>query len=84
MQKIEWRSTLLIPAALAFLAAGQTACTRATPPPAATTSTAAKVVPVGTVKELMKGIVDPSSAVIWNAVGTASTKDGFVERRRWG
>jgi hypothetical protein len=36
-------------------------------------------VPVGTVKDLMKGIVDPSSAVIWNAVGTASTKDGFVE-----
>ena len=59
------------------------ACTqKATPPPAAATTAAAEtpMVPVGTVKDVMKGIVDPTSKAIWDAVGTESGKNGIVEK----
>jgi hypothetical protein len=36
--------------------------------------------PVGTVKEIMKGIVDANSAAIWDAVGTEETPRGTVEK----
>ena len=38
------------------------------------------MVPVGTVKDVMKGIVDPTSKVLWDAVSTESGKDGLVEK----
>lgn len=40
----------------------------------------AKAAPIGTVKELMKGIVDPNSAALWDAVGTEETPKGTVEK----
>ena len=36
--------------------------------------------PVGTVKDIMKGIVDANSAAIWDAVGTEETPRGTVEK----
>jgi hypothetical protein len=38
------------------------------------------MVPVGTVKDVMKGIVDPTSKAIWDAVGTESGPKGIVEK----
>ena len=34
--------------------------------------------PVGTVKEVMKGIIDPSSMAVWDAVGSESGANGEV------
>ena len=62
------------------LLAGQIGCAQSAPPPAATEITSSPVVPVGTIKEIMKGIVDPSSAAIWDAVGTESGPKGTVEK----
>ena len=41
---------------------------------------ASAITPVGTVKEIMKGIVDPSSKELWDSVGTESGPKGLVER----
>ena len=38
------------------------------------------MVPVGTVKDVMQGIVDPTSKAIWDAVGTESGRNGIVEK----
>src|SRR5262245_3472996 len=59
------------------------ACSKTTPPPtpaATTASSETPMVPVGTVKEVMKGIVDPTSKVLWDSVGTESGKNGLVEK----
>ena len=64
-------------------ALSQAACKSSTPPPAPETKPAAAattMVPVGTVKDVMKGIVDPTSKAIWDAVGTESGKNGIVEK----
>ena len=37
--------------------------------------------PVVDVKQLMQGIVDPASDVVWESVATIFTKDGVEERR---
>ena len=37
--------------------------------------------PVGTVKDVMKGIVDPNAMAIWDAVGAESTANGGLSRR---
>ena len=82
MPRVSWFLLLTIPAFTIFLVASQSACARSSSPapePAATTASS-KVVPVGTVKDIMKGLVDPSSAAIWDAVGTESTKDGLVDK----
>ena len=58
------------------------ACSRQAPAPAPVSSTAAEtpMVPVGTVKDVMKGIVDPTSKVLWDAVSTESGPKGLVEK----
>ena len=62
---------------VAFAACSQ----KAAPAPAAATTTAeTPMVAVGTVKDLMKGIVDPTSKAIWDAVSTESGKNGIVEK----
>jgi hypothetical protein len=61
------------------LAASGCQSTPAAAPPAAA-ATESPVVPIGTVKEIMKGIVDPNSAAIWDAVGTESGPKGSVEK----
>jgi hypothetical protein len=63
--------------AMAFAACNQ----KATPSPAAAATAAeTPMVPVGTVKDVMKGIVDPTSKAIWDAVSTESGKNGIVEK----
>jgi hypothetical protein len=59
------------------------ACKPSAPPPvpAARDATAeTPMVPVGTVKDVMKGIVDPTSKAIWDSVGTESGPAGLIER----
>jgi hypothetical protein len=53
-----------------------------TPPaaPASSQPAARTEVPVGTVKEIMKGIVDANSAAIWDAVGSEEGPKGTVEK----
>ena len=60
----------------------QSACTKAAPPAAAATTTTpfSPIAPVGTVKQIMKGIVDPNSAAIWDAVSTESGPKGDIEK----
>ena len=65
---------------ITVFASAQAACKRATPAAAPAEATADPMVPVGTVKEVMKGIVDPTSKAIWDAVGTESGKNGLVEK----
>lgn len=63
------------------MAASQSACSRpASPAPAAEKPAASVFTPVGTVKQIMKGIVDPTSAAIWNAVSTESGPKGVIEK----
>jgi len=49
-----------------------------------TTATAAKVAiegtPVGTVREIMKGMVDPNAEIVWGAVGVVHEKLGTTEK----
>lgn len=63
--------------AVAWAAAGCQATPTADQPSAHGTGTTA---PIGTVKELMRGMVDPNSDALWNAVGTEQTKDGTIEK----
>lgn len=59
----------------------QSACSQAAPAPAAAAAPApSPVAPVGTIKEIMKGIVDPNSAAIWDAVSTESGPKGEIEK----
>ena len=44
----------------------------------ATQSPVTETSPVGTVKDVMKGIVDPSSMAVWDAVGSESGANGEV------
>ena len=73
---------LLVSLVLASFDITQSACTQAAPPAAAATTTAppSPIAPVGTVKQIMKGIVDPSSAAIWDAVSTESGPKGDIEK----
>jgi hypothetical protein len=47
------------------------------------TATAEKIAtgsPVGTVREIMKAMVDPNAAIVWGAVGVVHEKHGTVEK----
>jgi hypothetical protein len=70
--------------AITVLVSTQAACKQATPAaiPGTTADTpkTTALVPVGTVKDVMKGIVDPTSKVIWDSVGTESGKNGLVDK----
>ena len=71
------RSVIASFIAISLAAAG---CQTAPASKPATEHVNAKVVPIGTVKELMKGIVDPNSAALWDAVGSEDTPNGTVEK----
>jgi len=76
------KSTLVLFPAFVFIVL-VSACSKSTPPPtpaATAASTETPMVPVGTVKEVMKGIVDPTSKAIWDSVGTESGPKGLVEK----
>ena len=69
--------------AVVLAVSGCKAAGRATDVGGATATTPAGGVapgPVGTVKQVMKGMVDPTSALIWNAVSTESTDKGLIEK----
>lgn len=66
---------------VASFVVSQSACKQAEPAPAAAAAAPSNpVTPVGTVKQIMKGIVDPSSAAIWDAVSTESGPKGDIEK----
>jgi hypothetical protein len=48
--------------------------------PAPVAQPAVEALPVGTIKEVMKGIVDPNAMAVWDAVGAESTPTGVVEK----
>jgi cytochrome c556 len=72
----------MVTLALGPLVVTQSACTQSSPPAAAaaTPTPSSPIAPVGTVKQIMKGIVDPSSAAIWDAVSTESGPKGDIEK----
>ena len=76
----------LYPLVLIAITLMLTACSNNQQAAASTTATPAATVasstiaPVGTVKEIMKGIVDPSSKELWDSVGTESGPKGVVEK----
>src|SRR5262245_6868375 len=73
-------STLLVVSALVVAACDANKSAAAgTATPAAPVATSS-FTPVGNVKEIMKGIVDPSSKEIWDSVGTEAGAKGLVER----
>ncbi|HEY7188910.1 MAG TPA: hypothetical protein VH436_20275 [Vicinamibacterales bacterium] len=77
------RSYWLFPVAIALVLA---ACNTNRQAAAGTTSAATATVassnlaPIGTVKEIMKGIVDPSSKGVWDSVGVESGPKGLIDR----
>ena len=71
-------STLIVMSAVVGAACDASKNASAGTAPAATVASA--MTPVGTVKEIMKGIVDPSSKEIWDSVGTESGPKGLIER----
>jgi cytochrome c556 len=82
VRKVDAVLLLAIPAFMISVVS-QSACTKQETAPAARTAAAAPPAagtPVATVKQIMKGIVDPSSAAIWDSVGTESGKNGLVEK----
>jgi hypothetical protein len=48
--------------------------------PAPVAQPAVEALPVGTVKDVMKGIVDPNAMAVWDAVSAESTPTGVVEK----
>ena len=82
MQHVPFVLVLMVTLVLGSFGITQSACTQAAPPAAAATTTAppSPIAPVGTVKQIMKGIVDPSSAAIWDAVSTESGPKGDIEK----
>jgi hypothetical protein len=46
----------------------------------ATAERTASGVPVGTVREIMKAMVDPNAEIVWGAVGVVHEKSGTVEK----
>ena len=50
---------------VATVVVSQSACNQAAPAPAAAAPAPSAANPVGTVKQIMKGIVDPNSVAIW-------------------
>lgn len=74
---------VMVTLALGSFVVTQSACTQAATPTAAAATTSAPsnpITPVGTVKQIMKGIVDPNSAAIWDAVSTESGPKGDIEK----
>jgi hypothetical protein len=82
MRHVHFVLVLMVTLVLGALAVTQSACTQSAPPAAAATATKppSPIAPVGTVKQIMKGIVDPSSAAIWDAVSTESGPKGDIEK----
>jgi len=73
-------ATLLVVSAVVVVACDANKSASANTATPVTTVASSAVTPVGTVKEIMIGIVDPSSKELWDAVGTESGPKGVVEK----
>ena len=74
---------VMIALALGTLVITQSACTQSASPTTAAASTnppPSPIAPIGTVKQIMKGNVDPNSAALWDAVSTESGPKGDIEK----
>jgi Cytochrome C' len=80
MRQLHSALVLMLAVCLASFVVTQSACQQAASAPAAAAATATPGTPVGTIKDIMKGIVDPSSAAIWDAVSTESGPKGDIEK----
>jgi len=82
MRQVHFVLVLMVTLVVGLFGVTQSACTQAAPPASAATTTtpSSPIAPVGTVKQIMKGIVDPSSAAIWDAVSTESGPKGEIEK----
>ena len=77
MRTVHWLFVVgvaLFVSGIAFVVAGARAARR-TP----TTQTAVAVVPVASVKQIMKGIVGPAATTVFNSVGTIASASGVEE-----
>jgi cytochrome c556 len=74
MRTVSWVALLV--AAVGATAFVTSRIGHATP---ASPAAVADAAPVGTIKDVMKGIVDPNADEIWEAVSTDSTEKGVIE-----
>jgi hypothetical protein len=79
MRRFHWLLPMAVALVLPACNSNQQAAASTTAAAAATASTSAPA-PIGTVKEIMKGIVDPSSKELWDSVGTESGPKGLIEK----
>ena len=80
MRPVHWLfivSLLLFVSGIGFVIAAERAA-RSAPPPAPTELRAAA--PVATVKQIMSGVVAPSTSVIWESVSTTVSAAGIEEK----
>src|SRR4051812_16851831 len=80
MRTLHWffvTAVALFVAGLALIIVGARMARRA--PPAAAASQVVTAAPVASVRQIMKGIVDPASKAVFSAVNTIETKEGTQE-----
>ena len=76
MRTVHWLLSLVVAVIFtAFVTMRVGTAKVATPETASNSAT-----PVGTVRDLMKGVVDPNAMPLWDAVGSESTEKGIVEK----
>jgi cytochrome c556 len=75
MRTVYWVLLLVVAVAATALVTKRVDAARAAPAPAV-----ASGAPVGTIRDVMKGIVDPNATALWDAVGTESNEKGVVEK----
>lgn len=78
MRTTHWIVLLVLAVAVTALVAGQVAARRAAPSPAPASSV---LTPVGAIRDVMKGIVEPSSNVIFQSAGYTVNASGFTDLR---
>lgn len=78
MRRLHWLLPIGIALVVTACSTNQQAAAGTTAP--VTTVASSAPVPVGTVKEIMKGIVDPTSKVLWDSVGVESGPKGLIDR----
>lgn len=79
MRTVYWLLVLIVAMfGTAFVTQHASAAAHAAP---AAQPPAVEALPIGTVKDVMKGIVDPNAMAIWDAVGAETTATGGVEEK---
>jgi cytochrome c556 len=78
MRTVYWLLTLVVAVLITAFATLRVGSAKVAAPEPAAAAAAAN--PVGTVRDVMKGIVDPNATAIWDSVGTESNDKGLVEK----